>query len=192
MAAKGQPLADRRSGRPGGVHGSARYEHRERRAALHGRQSRRQHGPEYVGPDVVPRLERHRAAHHRMVRDPARPQAILPDLSRGVHAELLAVWGRSQPGSHDRVSDSARRGGRGAAADGAGNSGRHVSAATTRLRVRALRHHGGGRPHSRAHPRWLDHGQLRLALDLSDQPAGRDRGIAADLSPTTSASRCSS
>ena len=65
-------------------------------------------------------------------------------------------------------------------------------------------------PDSRTHPGRLDHRQLRLALDLSDQPAGRHRGVAADLSSggrpavaearsraeeyesTTSAWRCSS
>ena len=134
-----------------------------------------------MGPDVVPRLECHRAAHHRMVRQPARPQAILHDLPRGVHAELLAVRHRTKPRRDDRVSDPARRRGRRPAADGAGDFGRHLSAAAARARVRALRYHRGGRPDPRAHRGRLDHGQLRLALDLSDQPASRHRGFAADF-----------
>ena len=56
------------------------------------------HRPEHLGAHVVPRLERHRPAHQRLVRQRARPQAVLHDLSRHLHGELAALRHRADSG----------------------------------------------------------------------------------------------
>ena len=72
-------MADCGGGRLGRLHGGARHQHRQRRAALHGGQPGCEQRREHLGAHFLPGFERHRAADQRMVRQRARPQTILHD-----------------------------------------------------------------------------------------------------------------
>src|SRR2546427_375612 len=89
MDAAVQPLADRGRLHDGDVHGGARHLDRQRRAAPHRRQPLGQQRSVDVGADQLPRLQRDRAAGHRLAEQPLRTQA----LPAGVHRDLHALPG---------------------------------------------------------------------------------------------------
>ena len=73
-------------------------------------------------------------------------------------AEFAAVRDRAEPAAADSVSRDPGRRRRRLAAHGASHSGGHVSAAETRLGVRALRDHCRHGAHHRPHARRLAYG----------------------------------
>ena len=171
-----QYLGDWRCGGHGGLHGGARYEHRQCRPALHGGQPGREQRREHLDPHFLPGFECHRAAHQRMVRRRARPQAILHDVSRDLHGEFPAVRDCAQPRGDYPVSRAAGRGRGRTATHGPGHPGRHFSTSTARRGLRALWHHHHRRAYDRTDLGRLDYRQLYLALDFLHQPAGGHHG----------------
>ena len=91
--------------------------------------------------------------------------------------QLAGLRHRAQPGG----SAGRARGpgwGRGrSAADGAGHSGGHVSAPAAWACLLPLWGDGHLRSVDRPDPGRLDHGQLHLALDFPDEPAGRHLAV---------------
>ena len=112
----------------GDVHGGARHQHRQRRAAAHRGNLRRRPRREHLGPDVLPGLERHRPAAQRL----ARPT------SSAASGSTWAAWSSftvssflcgfaPEPGPPDLLPRAAGRGRRRAAAERAGDPRRHLS-----------------------------------------------------------------
>ncbi len=94
----------------------------------------------------------------------------------------LALRHRAQPGDFaDRARDPGC-GGRRAAADGAGHSGGYLSATLAWSRFLLVWSDGHLRAFDWTHARRLDHGQLHLAMDFPDEPAGGDSGSVSGLS----------
>ena len=128
-----------------------------------------------MGADLLSRRQRDRAPDLGLDRVHRRAQALLHDLRRALHDELVPVRAGAEPPGADRVprAPGARR--RRAAAVGAVDPRRHVPRGEAGHGVRLLRVRGRRRPGDRAHARRVDHGQLLLAVDLLHQHSGRDR-----------------
>ena len=168
-----QSLGDRQHRAAGDVHGSARHQRRQRRAAAHRRQPVGQRRRSHLGADGVSRRQRDRAAAQRVVLDAVRPEALLHGVRGDLHHQLAALRRRADAGLADLLPHPAGPGRRRAAADLAGHPGRELPAREAGRRDGVLRHGRGRGAGDRADAGRLDHRQLHLALDLPDQHPGR-------------------
>src|SRR5664279_689725 len=82
----------------GDVHGDPGHHGRQRFHSPPGGEPGRYGGRGYVGGDLVPGVERHRAAHGRVAGQPLRATPNSADLRRGLHAYLAALRNGDQPG----------------------------------------------------------------------------------------------
>ncbi len=175
-----QSLADRGPGRARDLHGGARHDHRQRRAALHRRRLGGQRGRGVLGGDDLSGRQRRRLDGQRLPRAVLRPQGVLPDLPRAVHRELGAVRLFLEPGFPAVLPDPAgarrRRHGAGRAVDPGG----FLPAGEARPGLRAVRRGGGRGAGGRADARRLAGRQFFLELVLPDQRPGRRRHDRAD------------
>ncbi len=142
---------------------------------VHGRQSRREQRSEHLGADFLSGFECHHPADQRLARRRLGTEALFHVLFGRLYGEFFALRYCAESRVSSFVSSAARRGRRRVAADGAGHSGRHFSAATARLGVCALWHHGDHGADHRSDPGRVDHLQLFLAVDFLHQSAGRHR-----------------
>ena len=96
-------------------------------------------------------------------------EALFHDLFGRVYREFFALRDGAESRPSSFLPRAARRGRRRAAADGSGHSGGHLSAATARFGVCAVRHYGHHGAHDRANAGRMDHFQLFLAVDFFHQ-----------------------
>ena len=122
---------------------------------------------------LVPGGQCHRAARHGVAHRAARTAALLPDLHRAVHRQLLSLRRRALHRVPDRHAHPPGSGGR-------ADHPRRAGGAVGDLSAPPARHgHGGvgardrARPDVRADGGRLDRRQLVVALDLLHQPAHR-------------------
>ena len=152
------------------VHGSARHDDRERRAALYRRRTVGAGRPTANGssPATSPPTR-------SSCRSPAGSSArlgraqLFPALDRRLHARLGAVRHGHEPRAADRVPRASGTGRRRIATLEPGRAARRVSARETRRRDDAVRRRRAARAGRRADARRIHHRQLRLAVDLLPQ-----------------------
>src|SRR5215471_15784412 len=108
-----------------------------------------------------------------MVLDAVRTEALLHDLRWDLHGELTIVRAGAVAGMADFLPHPAGPGRGSAATDLAGDRGGELPAGKTGLRHGVLWNGRGSGAGDRADAGRLDHGQLHVALDLSDQHSGR-------------------
>ena len=157
----------------GHLHGGAGHQRRQCGLAAHRRQPLGRRGREHLGPDLLPRFQCHRAAAYRLALLTVRAQALLHDLRRPLHHQLVPL----RPGAlaaPARVLPHSARGGRGRSSTHIpGHPGGELPETQAGHGDGHLRHGRGGSPHPWPHPGWLDHGRLQLALDFLHQHPGR-------------------
>src|SRR5947209_20184377 len=103
-------------------------------------------------------------------------KAIFPYLYFSVYREFAVLRSSADAGGPRGFKGDSRSRRRWSAADGTSDPGRYVPARKARACVFALRSNGSGGSCDWANSRGVDYGQLFLAMDLSDESAGRDRG----------------
>ena len=109
-ARRAQPVGDRADRDAGHVHGGARHQYRQRRVAAYRRRPVGQHPREHLGAHLLPGRQRDRAAAQRLDRGSDRAQALLHDLRRAVHDQLVAVRAGAFAWDPDSVPRPAGRG----------------------------------------------------------------------------------
>ncbi|ABA50693.1 hypothetical protein BURPS1710b_1799 [Burkholderia pseudomallei 1710b] len=173
VASRREPVADRGRRHARRVHGGARHDDRQRRAAAHRRHDVGELRRSDLDAHVVSCRQRHRAADLRLSRPPARPQALLRAVHRRVHDLLVPVRNRNRSRPTDRVPRAAGAVRRRPAAEPAIDHPRYVPARAAQPRVldlgRGDRRRAGARPDARR----LDHRQLLVALGVPAQRADR-------------------
>ena len=97
-----QSMGDRAGSYDGDVHGAARHQHLQRLAAAHRRRPRHQLRRKHLGADQLPGRQRDHPADERVAQPRLRPQALLHDVRRAVHRELVSMRRRTEPGNADR------------------------------------------------------------------------------------------
>ncbi len=103
-----QSVDYRRHGHAGDVHGGARLLHRQCRAAAYRRHARRQLRREHVGDYQLSGIERDRAADERMALKCDWPQALLHDVRRHLHDQLVSLRTGAEPADADSSFASCR------------------------------------------------------------------------------------
>ena len=154
-------------------HAGARHHDRQCRAAAYPGQHVGGAGPDLVGLDLLHRVLGDHDAADRVARRPLWRQVHLSRLGHRVHACLGVVRRGDEPGPARGLSPAARRLQRRAGAARAGDPVHDLSARAPRLRDGDLQHRRDDGADHRPDPRRLADRELRLAMVLLYQPAGR-------------------
>src|SRR5580658_2445567 len=156
------------------LHGGARLEHRQCRAAAYCRQPVRDRRPGHLGADLIPRFQRHHPASGCMAVGGNGTQALLYDLRGALHGMLVSLWNRSLAWHAYRVSRHAGSWRWRTTAQRTSHPRRYFSTRTARYGVRHLWNGGGAGALDRTDSGRLDNRQLQLALDFLYQRSDRN------------------
>ncbi len=171
-----QPLGRRRRRGRAHLHGSAGYDHRQRRAAVHRRRPLGGQRRQRVGAHELPGGQRHHPADLRLALGSPRPPQLLP-ASIAVFTIASGLCGMATtPSATDPVPRDPGPGRRRASALQPGHPPRRLSARKARRGHDHIRHRRLARARRRPDAGRLPHRQLQLALDLLHQhPRRRTR-----------------